>query len=95
MEAIRRDPEVVQIIQDLFTKQEKEKRDLFANGEVHVSTINEKRVTGSKCLFYPTNIAGLKKFPEAAYLFVQRPSAFELMWSLPRPQYSGRSWLHQ
>ncbi len=72
MEVIKRDPEVDQIIQNLFTKQKKEKRDVFEDREVHkaAGTINEKRATGSNCLthpdVYPTNITGLKNFPEAA-----------------------------
>lgn len=75
MEAIKHDPEVVQIIQDLHVKQQKEKRDFFENREVHeaASATNEERATAPNCLthplpdFYPTNITGLKKFPEAAY----------------------------
>ena len=75
MEAIKRDPEVVQIIQDLYIKQQREKRDFFESHEVYEapSATNEKRATASNCLthplpdFYPTNITGLKKFPEAAY----------------------------
>lgn len=74
MEVIKRDPEVDQIIQNLFTKQKKEKRDVFEDREVHkaAGTINEKRATGSNCLthplpdVYPTNITGLKKLNEAA-----------------------------
>ncbi|MCJ1456615.1 hypothetical protein MMC28_006977 [Mycoblastus sanguinarius] len=75
MEAIKRSPEVVHLIQDLYQKQQNEKRDFFENREVEqgVESSNEKRAASSNCLthplpdFYPTNITGLKKFPEVAY----------------------------
>ena len=74
LDAIKRDPELVQMISDLYAKQKREKEDFFQNlgrDEVASSTIDKRQTTN--CLthplpdFYPTNITGLTKFPEAAY----------------------------
>lgn len=75
--AIKQDPETVKVIQELYESQLKEKRDFFENREVfaaaNVEDEIEKRATSSNCLthplpdFYPTNITGLSRFPEAAY----------------------------
>ena len=76
MEAIRRDPETSKFIRELYQQQLKEKRDYFENRQAEepqeAEFLVEKRAT-SNCLthplpdFYPTNITGLQKFPEAAY----------------------------
>ena len=83
MEAIRRDAETSKLIRDLYEQQLKEKREFFENREVgepqEAEVMVEKRAT-SNCLthplpdFYPTNITGLQKFPEAAYPY-QDPKA--------------------
>lgn len=83
MEAIRRDPETSQLIRDLYQQQQKEKREFFENRQVdepqQADFVDEKRAT-TNCMthplpdFYPTNITGLQKFPEAAYPY-QDPQA--------------------
>lgn len=76
LQAIRRDPETAELIRDLYQQQKKEKRDFFENRQIdepqEAEFAGEKRATAN-CMahplpdFYPTNITGLKKFPEAAY----------------------------
>lgn len=78
MEAIKNDPETSQLIRDLWHQQQKEKREFFENRDIEACEEVEssplgKRQTFSNCMthplkdFLPTNITGLKKFPEAAY----------------------------
>ena len=78
LDAVKRDPELVQLIKELHAQQQQEKRDFFENHDANViqetveEAILDKRTT-SNCLthplpdFLPTNITGLKRFPEAAY----------------------------
>ena len=78
MEAIRNDPETSQLIRDLWHQQQKEKRAFFENRgteageEVEAAHLGE-RATASNCMPHPlqdslpTNITGLKRFPEADY----------------------------
>ena len=85
MEAIRNDPETSQLIRDLWHQQQKEKRAFFENrgteaGEGVEAPHLGERATAPNCMphplqdFLPTNITGLKKFPEAAYPY-QDPKA--------------------
>ncbi|KAG6994217.1 hypothetical protein G7Y79_00046g082680 [Physcia stellaris] len=64
MEAIRNDPETSQLIRDLWHQQQNEKRAFFENRGTEAGDED----------FLPTNITGLKKFPEAAYPY-QDPKA--------------------
>lgn len=86
MEAIRNDPETSQLIRDLWDQQQKEKRAFFENrgteacDEVDAPHLG-KRATPPNCMphplqdFLPTNITGLKRFPEAEYPYKDpRPS---------------------
>jgi len=78
LKAMKRDPELVHLMQTLYAQQMKEKDNFFAGNNVDLEDVSsydpylEKRTTSS-CLahplndFYPTNTTGLKKFPEAAY----------------------------
>lgn len=83
LQAMKRDPELVQLMQTLYTQQKREEHDFFANLHARSADVEdaapmdeylEKRQT-TNCLshplqdFLPTNITGLKKFPEAAYPF--------------------------
>ena len=78
LDIIKRDPELSALINDLYAKQVKERDDFFATynaTEACADTATdslEKRQT-SNCRphpmddFFPSTVAGLKKFPEAAY----------------------------
>lgn len=79
LEVVKKDPELVSLLQSLYKDQLQERDEFFASmasyteGHEDDSTSTlEKRATSS-CLphtlpdFLPSNITGLKKFPEAAY----------------------------
>ena len=81
MEAIRNDPETSQLIRDLWHQQQKEKREFFENRNAEApEEAHLGKRQSSNCLthplqdFLPTNITGLKRFPEAAYPY-QNPKA--------------------
>ncbi|KAF2127760.1 hypothetical protein P153DRAFT_320228 [Dothidotthia symphoricarpi CBS 119687] len=80
LDAIKRDPELAALIEDIYTRQLKEKEDFHANfdsveecqgdtTEEHV--LGKRQTTGCRSHplsdFLPTTVVGLKKFPEAAY----------------------------
>ena len=77
MEAIKEDPETSNLIRELYQRQQNEKRSFFDNRQAdeapEAEFASEKRATTSSCMthplpdFYPTNITGLQRFPEAAY----------------------------
>jgi hypothetical protein len=77
LEAIKRDPELSALIDDLYRKQVQEKEDFFANLNVTEGceeagdALHKRQTTGCNSHplddFLPTTVAGLKKFPEAAY----------------------------
>jgi len=77
LEAIKRDPELSALIDDLYRKQLKERDDFLANyneTEECQDTpdgLQKRQTTGCRSHplndFLPTTVAGLKKFPEAAY----------------------------
>lgn len=85
LQAMAKDPELVALIQRLHAEQVAEKEDFLANNkrspeDFFENVLNdmenvEKRATSS-CLshplqdFYPTNITGLKKFPDAAHPYM-------------------------
>jgi hypothetical protein len=79
LEVVKKDPELVSILQSLYKDQLQERDDFFAamssyteGHEDEANPMLEKRTT-TNCLshtlpdFLPSNITGLKKFPEAAY----------------------------
>lgn len=77
LEAVKKDPELVSLLQSLYKDQLKERDDYFAamadySAEDGSEGTLDKRATAN-CLphtlqdFLPSNITGLKKFPEAAY----------------------------
>jgi len=83
LKAMKRDPELLQLMQTLYAQQKQEEHDFFANLNASPAEVGdvtstdddlEKRQT-TNCLthplkdYLPTNITGLKKFPEAAYPF--------------------------
>jgi len=87
---LAKDPELVALIKRLHAEEVAEKEAFFANNkrsseDFFEDVLNnvdeiEKRTTSS-CLshplpdFYPTNITGLKRFPEAAYPYMDpKPS---------------------
>jgi hypothetical protein len=83
LEFVKRDPELLRVIQDTYARQLKEKRNLdtrnvLADVQRRADTFEFEARTGSSasnssCLshplpdFYPATVAGLKRFPEAAY----------------------------
>jgi hypothetical protein len=77
LEAIKRDPELSVLIDTLYRKQLQEKDDFFANlnvtdaGENVADVLHKRQTTGCRSHplddFFPTTVANLKKFPEAAY----------------------------
>ncbi|KAL8824512.1 MAG: hypothetical protein Q9170_008130 [Blastenia crenularia] len=78
MEAIKNDPETSNLIRDLWHQQQMEKQEFFENRNAEpceeVTSPNlGKRATPSNCMTHPlpdllpTNITGLKKFPEPNY----------------------------
>jgi hypothetical protein len=77
LEAIKRDPELAVLIEDLLIKQREEKAQFFANYnsteecDDTVSSLDRRQNTNCRSHplsdFLPTSVAGLKKFPEAAY----------------------------
>jgi len=79
LQVMKRDPELVALIQTLHAQQAAEKEAFFKRSGDTSSEESlrfeeiEKRTTTSNCLshplqdFLPTNISGLKKFPEAGY----------------------------
>jgi hypothetical protein len=79
LEVVKKDPELVSLLQSLYKDQLQERDDFFAamasyteGHEEEPDPTLEKRTTAN-CLphtlpdFLPSNITGLKKFPEAAY----------------------------
>lgn len=79
LQAMKRDPELVALIQQLHAMQVAEKEEFMTRRSpeptedmLDVDNI-EKRATKTNCLshplgdFFPTNITGLKKFPEPGY----------------------------
>jgi hypothetical protein len=77
LEAIKRDPELSALISDLYGKQLKERDEFFANHNTSeecddaTDSLHKRQNTACRSHplndFYPTTVAGLKKFPEAAY----------------------------
>jgi hypothetical protein len=81
LEMVRRDPELTELIRTLYAQQKRDAADFYADVEARAACAEEsplERRTGStnssaNCLshplqdFYPTTVAGLKRFPEAAY----------------------------
>ena len=79
LQAIKRDPELVQLIQDLYAQQQKEKEFFFLNFDNSNQACDDDQALGldkrqtTNCLqhplpdFYPTNTTGLKRFPEPGY----------------------------
>lgn len=77
LDAVKRDPELVKLIQDIHAQQQQEKREFFENRDVNSQEMVDEAMLGkratTKCNshplpdFLPTNITGLKKFPEATY----------------------------
>jgi predicted transcriptional regulator len=79
LEIVKKDPELVSLLQSLYKDQLQERDEFFAamstyteGQEDESDSILEKRTT-TNCLshklpdFLPSNITGLKKFPEAEY----------------------------
>ncbi|CAD0096303.1 unnamed protein product [Aureobasidium vineae] len=79
LEVVKKDPELVSLLQSLYQDQLQERDDFFATmvsytevSEDDSDSTLEKRAS-TNCLphtlpdFLPSNITGLKKFPEAAY----------------------------
>jgi hypothetical protein len=79
LEVVKKDPELVSLLQSLYKDQLQERDEFFAamssyteGNEDDADSALEKRTT-TNCLshtlpdFLPSNITGLKKFPEAAY----------------------------
>lgn len=79
LEVVKKDPELVSLLQSLYKDQLQERDEFFAamasyteGYEDEPDSTLEKRTT-TNCLshtlpdFLPSNITGLKKFPEAAY----------------------------
>lgn len=75
LDAIKRDPELSALIDDLYRKQLKERDDFLANynatEECEDASLHKRQTTGCRSHplndFLPSTVAGLKKFPEAAY----------------------------
>lgn len=77
LDAIKRDPELSALIDDLYRKQVQEKDEFFANynatEEYEDAAVGLDKRQTKNCRphpmadFLPTTVAGLKKFPEAAY----------------------------
>lgn len=79
LEVVKRDPELVSLLQSLYKDQLQERDDFFAAMASHAeghdgdSTSTVEKRASTNCLphtlpdFLPSNITGLKKFPEAAY----------------------------
>jgi hypothetical protein len=80
MEMIKRDPELSALIRDIYIQQKREEADFYADVTKRGTDYAEeeapsRRTTNSStnCLshplqdFYPATVAGLKRFPEAAY----------------------------
>jgi hypothetical protein len=77
LEAIKRDPELSALIADLYRKQQLQKEQFFANFnatddcEDTTDSLHKRQTTGCRSHplndFLPSTVAGLKKFPEAAY----------------------------
>jgi hypothetical protein len=77
LDIIKRDPELSALINDLYQRQVKEREDFFTN--YNATELSEDAAIGldkrqtSNCRphpmgdFFPSTVAGLKKFPEAAY----------------------------
>lgn len=82
LDIVKKDPELVSLLKSIYQDQLQERDDFFAamadytgscgDTEAEFEPILEKRTTAN-CLphtlpdFLPSNITGLKKFPEAAY----------------------------
>ena len=74
---VKRDPALVKLIQDLYAQQQKEKREFFERRDAAVQETIEDALLAKRATtncnshplpdFLPTNITGLKKFPEPAY----------------------------
>jgi len=79
LEVVKKDPELVSLLQSLYKDQLQERDDFFAfmssytEGDDDASYLPLEKRTTTSCLshtlpdFLPSNITGLKKFPEAAY----------------------------
>ncbi|KEQ73138.1 Cloroperoxidase, partial [Aureobasidium namibiae CBS 147.97] len=79
LEVVKKDPELVSLLQTLYKDQLQERDDFFASmfsyieGDDDASDSPLEKRTTTNCLshtlpdFLPSNITGLKKFPEAAY----------------------------
>jgi hypothetical protein len=77
LEAIKRDSELSTLISDLYSKQIKERDEFLANYNATeecddgTASLHRRQTTGCRSHplkdFFPTTVAGLKRFPEAAY----------------------------
>jgi hypothetical protein len=79
LEVVKKDPELVSLLQSLYKDQLQERDEFFAamssytEGQKDESESTLDKRTTTNCLshtlpdFLPSNITGLKKFPEAAY----------------------------
>jgi hypothetical protein len=81
LDAIKRDPELVDLIQSLYSQQKRDASYFFANITNHTSSrslsdrleYDARKTTSTTCLshplpdFYPSDVAGLKRFPEPDY----------------------------
>jgi hypothetical protein len=78
LDIIKRDPELSALINDLYAKQVKERDDFFANYNAteefdDIASDGLDKRQSSNCRphplsdFFPSTVAGLRKFPEAAY----------------------------
>jgi hypothetical protein len=75
LEAIKRDPELSGLIDDLYRRQLKERDEFLSNynatEECEDAGLHKRQTTGCRSHplndFLPSTVAGLKKFPEAAY----------------------------
>lgn len=79
LEVVKKDPELVSLLQTLYKDQLQERDDFFAamasytEGDDDDPTSTVEKRASPNCLphtlpdFLPSNITGLKKFPEAAY----------------------------
>lgn len=86
LKIMKRDPEIVQVIQTLYAQQQKEKDQFFKNyvqaplatatGDVSSNEDYLQKRQSTNCLshpnkdFLPTNITGLTKFPQVRNLTV-------------------------
>jgi hypothetical protein len=100
LEFVKRDPELLAVIRDTYARQTAEardfaKRDLFADVERRAEALGARTSGNASCLthplpdFYPATVAGLKRYPEAAYPY-QDPKPSDQRGGCPG--MSARGW---